>query len=493
MLETIRVFALEVLTVEGESEVTRRVHATYYLQLAEKAEAQLIGPQQAEWLDRLERELDNLRAALSWLLDHQEVDAFLRLGGSLQPFWSARGYEHEGRHYLERGLTTTATIEPPVKAKALSVTGALALSQYDLDRAEELCGESLRLYQTLGDKHGIAGSLYQLGCVAMMRGSTIKARSLMEEAMVLFREEAFELDIGGILLTLAGMDFNEGNYSQASARTEESLEVFRKAGDKGSIVYALFHLARVTFAQGDLTKSNALAEECLVLSQEVGLKGGIMRALFHLARVVFALGYAARARSLAKECLTLSREMRYKDGIAYALDLLGQFELYQGDAATAYELLEESLRLFKDEVNDPLGLTEALFHLARVSNLQKDYEGAYVLYKESYAIASEMDNKLLIASCLEGLASLAVAQGEPTKSAHLWGAAESLREAIEAPIPAIEREDNEHSIATARTHLGEQAFDAAWAEGRTMTLEQVLTAPGRAEVSTPTLKDFADE
>ena len=493
MLETIRVFALEVLTVEGESEVTRRVHATYYLQLAEKAEAQLIGPQQAEWLDRLERELDNLRAALSWLLDHQEVEAFLRLGGSLQPFWSARGYEHEGKQYLEQGLSTTATVEPTVRAKSLGATGALSLSKYDLDRAEELYGESLKLYQTLKDKRGIADSIYQIGCVAMMRGNVVNARSLMEEAIVLFREDGMELDIGGILLNMAGLDFNEGNYSLALERTEESLTIFRKAGDKGSIVYALFQLGRVTFALGDIKKSYSLAEECLALSQEVGLKGGISRALFHLARVTFAMGDSVRARLLAEQCLALNREMRYKDGIAYALDLLGQFDLYQRDDATAYARIGESLRLFKDEVNERLGLTQALFHMARVSSLQKDYARAYALYKESYAIASEMDNKLLIASCLEGLASLAVAQGEPTKSAHLWGAAESLREAIEAPIPAIEREDNEHSIATARTHLGEQAFDAAWSEGRTMTLEQVLAAPGRAEVATPTLKDFAGE
>lgn len=155
---------------------------------------------------------------------------------------------------------------------------------------------------------------------------------------------------------------------------------------------------------------------------------------------------------------------------------MGQFDLYQRDDATAFARIGESLRLFKNEVNERLGLTQALFHMARVFSLQKDYARAYALYRESYAIASEMDNKLLIASCLEGLASLAAAQGKPILSAQLWGAAESLREAIEAPIPTIEREDNERYVATTRALMGDQAFNASWVEGKTMTPEQAFTS-----------------
>ena len=478
MLETIREFGLESLARNGEEEIVGRAHADYYLALAEEIEPKLVSPEQGKWLNRLEQENDNLRAALNWLIDHQEVEAFLRLGGTLEQFWLARGYVHEGRLYLERGLATTARIEMSVRAKASLAAGAFALSQFDINRGEELCEESLKLYRTLGDRGGTARSIYQLSSVAGLRGNFTLARSLLEEAMVLFREEGLEWGTIDIFFYLGVLAFNEGKYAQANSLFEESLAVSQKVADKASIAYALFQLARVTFTQGDLTRSHALAEECLALSREVGHKVGISIALFHLARLAFARGESAKARSLAEECLGLCRdEMKDKVGMAYALSLLGQLDLYQGASVTAYSLIEESLRLFKNEVKDRLGLSEALFYLARVTAYQKDSTRARALYEESYALARDMSNKLLVASCLEGLASLAVAQGETTWGVSLWGTAEALRQAIEAPMSPIERDDYAHSVAAARIQLGEKAFTTAWAEGRTMTPDQALRTP----------------
>lgn len=477
MLETIREFGLESLSKNREMETVRRAHANYYLVVAEEAEPKLVSAEQEKWLDRLERENDNLRAALDWLIDHQEAEAFLRLGGALEPFWSARDYENEGRQYLERGLTTTATIAMSVRAKAIIAAGELALSQNDIDRGEELCGESLKLYRALGDNGGTARSLSQLGHAAGMKGRLAMARSLLGDAMVLFRQEGIEWGTAGTLLTIAAADFYEGKYAQASSLIEESLAIFRKISDKGNIANALFQLARITFAQSNLTRSRALAEESLTLSREGGFKGGICRALFHLARVAFALDDSASARSLAEESLARSRdELKDKVGVAYALGLLGQIDLYQGNAVSAYLLIEESLRLFKDEVEDQPGLAEALFHFACVSAFQNDSTRANALYKESYAIARETGNKLLIASCMEGLAILATAQEETAWSVHLWGAAESIRESIEAPMTPIERDVYARAVVAARIQLGEQAFAAAWAAGRSMTPEYALAA-----------------
>ena len=489
LLETIREYGLECLTANGEVEIARRVHANYYLALAEEIEPELVGAEDKKWLDQLERENDNLRAALNWLIDCQDVEAFLRLGGALETFWTARGYENEGRQYLERGLTTPAPISSAVRAKALNAAGALALSQYDIDKAEELCREGLKLYRSLGDKGRIARSTYLLGSVAGMRGNFTSARSLLEEATVLFREEGIEWGTGDIFFAMGVIAFDEGKYAQASSLFEESLSVFRKVGNKGSIVYALFQLARVTFTQGNFTKSQALAAECRAFSQEISFKLGIGLALFQLARVTFAQGDSTRARSLAEECLTLCRnEPKDKAGIAYALGLLGQVELYQGNIVMAHSLIEESLGFFKDEVEDRRGLVEALFHLGRVASLQKDSTRARALYEESYVIAKEMGNKLLIASCLEGLASLAATQGETTWGTYLWGAAESLREAIEAPMLPIERDDYMCSVAAARAKLGEKLFAAAWAEGRSMTPDQAFAARGTA-ISTTIVPD----
>src|SRR6266567_2165773 len=181
MLETIREYGLEALVASGEMERTRQAHASYYLALAEQAELELGGPQQAVWLDRLEREHDNLRAALSWMVEQgetqQSMEMALRLGGALRPFWWGRGHWSEGRTFLERALAAGGSfpdprIDPSVRAKALIAAANLAFVQSDYEQTEVLCEESLALYRELGDHYGIAFSLYRLGNVAWVRGNT---------------------------------------------------------------------------------------------------------------------------------------------------------------------------------------------------------------------------------------------------------------------------------------------------------------------------------
>jgi predicted ATPase len=139
MLETIREYARERLEVSGEAESIKRAHAEYFLALAEEAEPKLRGSEVVEWLDRLEREHDNMRVALSWTSERKEVEVALRLGGALWWFWSARAYQSEGRRWLEEALAIDGRVSPEVRAMALAAAGGLALEQGDLDRAQEAC------------------------------------------------------------------------------------------------------------------------------------------------------------------------------------------------------------------------------------------------------------------------------------------------------------------------------------------------------------------
>jgi predicted ATPase len=191
MLATIREYGLEVLASSGEMESTRQAHAHYYLALAEQAELELGGPQQAVWLDRLEREHDNLRGALQWSLEQGEtqhsMEMAMRLGGALRLFWWGRGHWSEGRSFLERALAASEGIEAPVRAKALFAAGNLAFIQSDYERAEPLCQESLVLYRELEDQPGIAFALSLLGSVAWTQGNMVAARNLTEEALEIAR------------------------------------------------------------------------------------------------------------------------------------------------------------------------------------------------------------------------------------------------------------------------------------------------------------------
>ena len=446
MLETIREYGLEALTSGGEAEATREAHAAYYLALAEQADPELSGPQQIIWFERLEREHDNLRAALSWFLeqgsDGQNRELALRLSGALSQFWLLRGYVSEGRQWLERALDESRGVRSSVRAKALVGAGELATMQDDFGQAEALCGESLALYRELRDRRGSATSLSSLGYTALMRS----------------------------------------NYAAARALEEEALTLFREIGDRGGSVFALHPLATVLFYQGEYGRAHALLEESLVLSREIGGVKGIADSLMLLGLVLLLQGDLARAHARLEESLAVSREVGYRRNIGLSIFHLGAVALLQGDVALARSLLEESLVLFK-EMGERGRIAEVFLGLGSISFSQGDYAVARTLMEESLEICRELDLKWDIAACLEGLAAVVAAQGEPVRAAWFMSAAQALREAIGMPLPSLLHAMHEFTIASVHAQLGEQAFAVAWAEGRSMTLEQALAAQGQATVS----------
>ena len=184
MLETIREFGLEQLTHTQELESTRRAHAEYYLSFAEDAERQLTGADQKNWLRRLEREQDNLRAALHWAIEHGEVEFAQRMAGTLQPFWFRRGRWSEGRRWLEDALAmeSGSTLNPSIQANALYGAGMLARFQGDFARARMLCEQSLAMYRALADQTGVLKTLVQLGRIVAFQDDQPALKTMMEEA-----------------------------------------------------------------------------------------------------------------------------------------------------------------------------------------------------------------------------------------------------------------------------------------------------------------------
>jgi predicted ATPase/DNA-binding CsgD family transcriptional regulator len=457
MLETIREYGWECLAETGEMDATRNAHAHYYLQLAQQAENELGGSQQAEWLDKLEQEHENLRAALNWFLDRGEATSALRLCIAIWWFWSIRGHVSEGRSFLERALTGHTGDTTIERAKALNAACMLALNQDDYEAAEALCGESLALFQKLDDKQGMALSLYRLGLLAWWRCQYTLARTL------------------------------EG----------ESLHLYRKLGDKGGAADPLLILSQLSLVQGDYTEAHKLAKESLALFREVGDKWGIAYVLLHLARVIFAKGNSARARIPVEECLAISAELGYKEGIAESNSLLGQFALHEGDTDEAYSRLVESQSLFK-EVGDRRGTARSLCLFAKVIASQGDNTRAHALYEESLAQLKALGDNAYIALCLEGSAAVIVAsvnvvaplagarsshaggQGalvsasslaDARSAVQLLGLAEALREANSISILPVYHPEHERLVAALQARLGEKTFAALWDEGRTMSME----------------------
>jgi len=482
MLETIREFGLECLATSGEMEWMRRAHANYFLTLAEEAELQTGGSQQVAWLERLEREHDNLRAALRWLVEIGENEQALRLGSALWWFWKVRGYPGEGRQWLEKLLAATEGSATRVRAKALNSAGMLAYTENDYTQVEILCGEALAMFRQFGDKKGIAIALFRLGLVSWSRRNYPAACSLAEESLALFRELGDREGIADSLMLLAYVSIHQGDYARARKLAEEGLATFRGSGDKWGIAYGLLYFAHAIFFQGDHTT----------------------------------------ARSLVEESLTISKELGYRGGIAASLTLLGQFLLHQGDTATARTFIEESLAI-RRELGDSWNIAESLSLLARVAFFQNeshDKSGTYVahtLYKEALVLFSTLDDKALMASCMEGLAATVAAQqnvgaahhvgaqfiapdhqfiaplgvgaGSQVATATLWAiqllsAASTLRQTIGTPLSPLERPLYERTMAAIHARVSNQVFTALWAQGQKMTPEQAIAAQGNVGAGT---------
>lgn len=443
MLQTLREFGLEQLVRCEELEATRQAHAEYYLQLAEKAQPFLQTTEQGRWMTRLEQEHENLRAALVWLLaqarggseqSKPQAEQALRFCTALSWFWYVRGYSKEGQTFLEQALVLREDISVPVRVNAFYTAANLAFHLDDLDRTEKLGNESLHLSRELGDKAGMADALWLLGTNNWARGQYMLARPQLEEATTLYQEVGEHWKRGRCLTQLARISTVQGDYEQAQELLEQSVALYRALGDKERLGWALYLLSRLLFLSGhDITAASSLTEQSLTLLQEI--------------------------------------DDPWER--AYPLVLLGQITLQQGEQAQARDLFGESRISFK-EAGDQAGMAEALIGLASVAAMQGDFVAARDLYQEIFPILQRIQYQELIPSCLEGLATVAAEQGGSLWAARLWGAAEALREAIGTPVPPVYRLDYERVVAKARAQLGSETFARAWAQGRTMTLEQAV-------------------
>jgi predicted ATPase/class 3 adenylate cyclase len=446
MLQTLREFGLERLSEAGEMETTREAHALYYLTLAEEADRHRRGKEQSFWLTQLEQEHENLRAALSWLLewarvegkaDRQHQEEALRFCAAMRWFWSMRGYIREGRTYLERALAKRAEVSPRVQAPALMAAAELAFYLDDYERTEALAGEGLAFYRELADSVGMANCLFHLASVSWARSQYAQARSRYEEAEALVREGGDAWLRARCLSQLARISSCLGDYDAAHLLLEQTFEHYRILDDTERMGWVLYYLAQVLF-------------------------------MFHPD--------LERAYSRAEQSLTHLREVNSTQGMGYVLSLLGLISLVKGEQMRARELAEEGLTLLR-EIGDRAGTAESLIGLAWILATQGDNVEASRLYFESFSILQEIQDNEFVPSCLEGLAAVEVDLGEPAWALRLLGKAAEWRKRIGTPLPPVYRARYEQAVATARTGLSEEAFEAAWSEGQTMKLEQVLLAP----------------
>jgi predicted ATPase/DNA-binding CsgD family transcriptional regulator len=347
MLETIREYAQERLEESGEAETTKRAHAKYFLAITEEAEPELWGPEDAAWSNRLEREHDNMRAALSWSIEHDEVELALRLGGALRWFWNIEGYYGEGRNWLEATLDKGERASAQARAKALEGVGWLADKQGDLDRAEAAAEEGFELSAEAKLSELVAAEFQNvLGDVTRQRGDYERAARLIEESLALYQEARDQAGIAWSLGNLANVEGDRGDHERAKQLYEAGIARSRQLGGSYPLSEYLISPGYTLLLEGDLEKTTALNEEAADLLRQRGRRGGLQYALDNLGWAALLQGKFDKAKALHNDSLILCKELGDKAVTSESLEGLACTAGAKGDTERAARLFgaAEALR-----------------------------------------------------------------------------------------------------------------------------------------------------
>ncbi|MFL5806015.1 MAG: ATP-binding protein [Roseiflexaceae bacterium] len=444
MLETIREYALEQLAASPNAVAVQRRHAHYYLALAEAVAADWEGPTADTTIAQLDRERDNLRAALQWAHDSGSTTIGLQLAGALTKFWQRRGYLVEGRTWLEELLTsdddTSDASAMAIRLRALEGAARLAAHQYDFARAKQLFEQSMAVRRALGKPEDKTQLLGTAAIAARVEGQYERAAALLEDAVMRQRALGDRGSLGsggfGLSIFLLGLVRREqGDFARARALYEESLELHRALGDREGIGVSLLGLGDIARDQGDIAQMRMYGMESLAIVRELQVHWAVGVVLNILALAAYLEGDLPRAFALSSENISTLRAQQADGILAEVLITLGQVVLAQGDALAAYKTVTEALRL-----------------------------------------ASAVGPRLMVAAALEAIAHLIVSQGHTKLATQLLAAASALRIQMGTPVRPVDQPTVERALATARSALGDAAFAAVWAEAQELPLEQLLNA-----------------
>jgi predicted ATPase/DNA-binding CsgD family transcriptional regulator/Tfp pilus assembly protein PilF len=300
MLETVRAYAWEQLVESDEgraqgtapaAQAMRRRHADYYLWLAERAEPGLEAHDTAAWLDQLDRDHDNLRAALGWLLEQGQTETAeeaLRLLVSLRVFWDGRAHFGEHVRWLEKALTQIGDEVTPMRSRALRRGSIVARKQGDYPRARAWAEQAVAMARELGDKRQITDALNALAAIELVQGDYSAARSLMEETLAAYRELGVDVFIASTLNNLGEVARYQSDYTSAEGYYRESLGIFRAMGDQTGIIESVGNWGHSLHQLGKFQEARAAFLEAMALAQEINAPTRAAAVLTGLSGVILS-------------------------------------------------------------------------------------------------------------------------------------------------------------------------------------------------------------
>jgi predicted ATPase/class 3 adenylate cyclase len=433
LLETIRQYAREKLAESGEGEEIRARHLAYFVKLAQTAQPELYGAGQVEWLQRLEDEHENIRAALDWSLQNDPASAH-QLAAASWWSWSLRGDLSEGYEWLEKMLAVSPTAELAIRAELLCGAGWLAAMLSDGETAVALTEESLDLFRQIKDKNGMAFSLVTLATQAYWHSEYDHAMRFGEQGYVLYTETGNKWGIRHAIGVLGYIAEAQGHVEEARKRYEESLSLSRELEDIDGIAWSFYLMAKLAEAEGIRDEAMNLYEEGLQYAKKTMSKLEIAWIYEGMGRIAMGKGYYEQARTYLLEAVDLYGKMGQQVNLAYALRCLGWCAGLEGDFLKARSLYSESLqRTYR--IQDMTGIAQGLLYVCQ-------WKGE---------------------------------QGSLEEFVRFLGMAEGIAPNIRKWTDRFLDTEIQKVITTARTVLGDGAYQAAWEAGSRTSLEDALT------------------
>ena len=481
MLETVRLYAQDRLVESGGVEEVRERHLDYFLNLVLQAEPHLRAKEAKRWLDRLDRELDNMRLALEWSLSGS-VEKGLRLAAALMWFWHVRNYRTEGVDWIDRLFEAQETQRgsQPVnqtgriaRGKALNalseLTGRLARGFDPRRNMKELSTESKAIFQELGDPYqrDFALSLYNL---AETEQECLECRNLFRSLSDSFYNAECDLQ-------LFNFSMMKSDFEQAYFYIEENLALRKEMGDLDGEGSALFTLAMTETYQGKLTRAIEHAKNSLACFETIGNSEASAFSLVTLCLIALIQGDYQQAAQLIKMERSLGQELNSQYFLINALASDGFLAWARKNYRLAMQYTEKALNITRDFNLPPNKLL--LYVLGRVALSQGEYDRAWTYLMD---LITKTEDQSTFAGYLvwppeflviQTLGVLAAAEQQAQLAAILFGAQEALCAWVKNILSPPERREFEQALASVRAKLGEATFMGAWEHGRSMTEEQV--------------------
>ncbi len=443
MLETVRQYGSEKLIEQGERERLRGRHLGYFLRLVDEVAPMLRSGQREIWVQRLEQEQDNVRAAMAWAFKMNRLEG-LQMAGALFWPWYFLGNFSEGREWVEQALELSDRLPK--------------------DQSAQLAQLTMRAR---------ASALHGGGQFAFFLGDYISANGRLEASVALWRQLDDKRGLAESLMHLGNLRMYQGDHTAALRLHRECVQLLRQTDAKWNLAYALFLMGDALAIQDD-TEARKLYEESLALFRGIGDKWSIALPLTSLGHLAAEKSNYAAARTLLEESLTLRRAVGDRFMTAISLNALAEVLRYQGELAAGTLLSEESLKL-NQALGQKSGISWSLRNLGDLARAQSDYRRAGMFFREALSLSHDLGQKREIASTLEALAQITAVQESSARAARLLGAADGLRQAVGVEtLHPKERVEHDNQIVALRAQLGEQRFSEAWAEGRALTMEQAV-------------------